>query len=249
MEARGYVEGYSYWTFSDIFEENYFSFLEINPLIISAKDGGAYPLDAAVLVDSVAGFLAPNWREEDIVELDSVYSAEKEVEALAKTSSASFKLKLLNPNGSLFFLLSGGGGSIVVVDEAQMRGVGGEIGNYGEYSGGPTRQETFLYAQAVLSLLLQSNAKRKALVIAGGIANFTDIKQTFFGIIDALSEVAERLRRARVKVFVRRGGPHEQEGLMLIRNFLEQEGLLGSVHGSETLITKAVDEAAHYIQE
>jgi xylan 1,4-beta-xylosidase len=25
MEARGYVEGYSYWTFSDIFEENYFS--------------------------------------------------------------------------------------------------------------------------------------------------------------------------------------------------------------------------------
>jgi len=27
MEARGYVEGYSYWTFSDIFEENYFSSL------------------------------------------------------------------------------------------------------------------------------------------------------------------------------------------------------------------------------
>ena len=25
MEAQGYVEGYSYWTFSDIFEENYFS--------------------------------------------------------------------------------------------------------------------------------------------------------------------------------------------------------------------------------
>jgi xylan 1,4-beta-xylosidase len=25
MEAKGYLEGYSYWTFSDIFEENYFS--------------------------------------------------------------------------------------------------------------------------------------------------------------------------------------------------------------------------------
>ena len=25
MEAQGYVEGYSYWTFSDIFEENYFN--------------------------------------------------------------------------------------------------------------------------------------------------------------------------------------------------------------------------------
>jgi xylan 1,4-beta-xylosidase len=24
MEARGLVQGYSYWTFSDIFEENYF---------------------------------------------------------------------------------------------------------------------------------------------------------------------------------------------------------------------------------
>ncbi len=32
MEAQGYVKGYSYWTFSDIFEENYFSschFMEV----------------------------------------------------------------------------------------------------------------------------------------------------------------------------------------------------------------------------
>src|SRR5476651_1687358 len=27
MEAQGYVNSYSYWTFSDIFEENYFSSL------------------------------------------------------------------------------------------------------------------------------------------------------------------------------------------------------------------------------
>ncbi len=163
--------------------------------------------------------------------------------ALDKTTPASLKLNVLNPNGSLFFLLSAGGGSIVIADQAALLGAGREIGNYGEYSGGPTREETYLYAREVLSLLLESKAKQKALVIAGPIANFTDVKQTFLGIIDALTERARTLRTGGVRVFVRRGGPNEEAGLSLMREFLSQEKLLGSVHGSEAPITIAVEEA------
>jgi succinyl-CoA synthetase beta subunit len=135
----------------------------------------------------------------------------------------------------------------VIADEAQLRRRQ-PLGNYGEYSGGPTREETYLYAKEIIALMLASKAKNKALVIAG-VANFTDVKKTFAGIIDALSEVASALRKAKIKVFVRRGGPNETAGLALMREFLEKESLLGSIHGSDTIITKAVSEAISYVRE
>jgi ATP-citrate lyase beta-subunit len=227
-----------------VFEDNYFSFLEINPLV------GDTPLDAAVLVDSAAAFFTDGWSEDDIVKAKTKHPAEEAVAELQKTSPASFKLTVLNPDGSLFFLLSGGGGSIVIADEAALAGYGKEIGNYGEYSGGPTREETYLYAKEVIALMLSSKGKalrqaqgKKALVIAGGIANFTDIRTTFLGIIDALTESATVMRKAGIKVYVRRGGPHEDDGLALMRAFLEKEKLLGAVYGSDVIITKAVDDA------
>lgn len=225
-----------------VFEEHHFAFLEINPLVL--RGGETHLLDAAVLVDSAASFFVKNsWSEDDIVEARRSHPIEARVEALDKTTPASLKLNVLNPHGSLFFLLSAGGGSIVIADQAALLGAGKEIGNYGEYSGGPTREETYLYAREILSLLLTSKAKRKALVIAGPVANFTDVKQTFLGIIDALTERAAALRKAGVRVFVRRGGPNEEAGLSLMRAFLEEEKLLGSVHGSEAPITVAVEEA------
>lgn len=235
-------------TVLDVFENNFFAFLEINPLVIAKVK--AYPLDAAALADSAGAFFVKSaWTEDDVIEKTGNSRAEKNIEELAKTSPASFKLTVLNPNGSLFFLLSGGGGSIVIADEAELRGMGKQIGNYGEYSGGPTREETYLYAKEVIGLLIKSKVKRKALVIAGGVANFTDVKQTFMGVIDALSENAEKLRKAKVKIFVRRGGPNESEGLSLMKAFLKKENLLGAVHGSDAVITKAVDDAINFIKK
>lgn len=226
----------------EVFEQNHFAFLEINPLIVRGQE--VYLLDAAVLVDSAGQFFTRNgWTEDDIAETAKVHPAEGRVAMLQKTTPASLKLTVLNPDGGLFFLLSGGGGSIVAADEAALKGAGSQIGNYGEYSGGPTREETYLYAKEVLSLLLASKASKKALVIAGGVANFTDIKVTFAGIESAISESANELRKAGVKVYVRRGGPNEKAGLAHMKTFLETEGLLGTVYGSETAITQAVDDA------
>jgi succinyl-CoA synthetase beta subunit len=228
------------------FDKEFFAFLEINPLVV--QDGMAELLDAAALVDSAGEFFVrDSWKGDDVITARSKHPAEDAVEALAATTPASLKLSVINPNGALFFLLSGGGGSIVIADEVQVQGLGGALANYGEYSGGPTREETFLYARQIAALMLGSTAPKKALVIAGGVANFTDVKKTFLGIIDALTEVAPRMREQGIKVFVRRGGPNEAAGLSLMYDFLERESLLGAVYGSNEVITRAVEEAIHYI--
>jgi ATP citrate (pro-S)-lyase len=50
----------------------------------------------------------------------------------------------------------------------------------------------------------------KVLIIGGGIANFTDIAATFYGIIDALRDYSATLIKHRVSIWVRRGGPNCQ---------------------------------------
>jgi len=231
----------------EMFNRDFFAFLEINPLVV--QKGNAIPLDAAGLVDSTASFFVKNsWTDADLVRPGAKHIREKHVEALAATTPAALSLRVLNKDGSIFFLLSGGGGSVVIADEASLRLPSSAIGNYGEYSGGPTREETYLYAKEIIELMLVSKSKKKALVIAGGVANFTDIKQTFAGIIDALSETAARLRQAKIKVFVRRGGPNEKAGLAAMEAFLKKERLFGSVYGSDAVITQAIEEATEYVQ-
>ncbi len=229
----------------NVFNANHFSFVEINPLVV--KNKMLHVLDMAVLVDSAGEFFANDaWNDLDIVRSKASHRAEEAVEILAKTTAASLRLTVLNPKGSLFFLLSGGGGSLVIADETGSAAA--LVGNYGEYSGGPTREETYLYTKEILALLFSSPAKKKALVIAGGIANFTDIKSTFEGIIDALSEHADLLRKQKVNIFVRRGGPNEKEGLALMRSFLKQSKLAGAVYGGDAAITKAVEKAVAFVQ-
>ncbi len=228
-------------------QKYHISFLELNPFLIQNEK--VVMLDAAVKVDD-AGVYAVNgaWGYNDVPPPKTRTKAEERVHKLDESTPASLKLSVLNENGSLFFLLSSGGASIVLADDAYVSGMGTEIANYGEYSGAPTRTETYLYAREVLGLLLKSSAKKKALVIAGGVANFTDIKETFSGILDALEESRDELQKLGVKVFVRRGGPNEEAGLRLMKEFLAKYDLLGSVHGSETPLTTPVQEAIDFLK-
>lgn len=225
----------------------YVSFIEINPILITPS--GVTLLDAAVLVDGAGLFFAKSWGKEDLIAPRNVYSEEEAVVRLQRTTAASLKLNVMNPDGALFFLLSGGGASIVALDAVHEAGAGTLIGNYGEYSGGPTREETYLYSKEVLSLLLKSHSPKKALVIAGGVANFTDVRDTFAGVIDALREVASEMRTAHIKVYVRRGGPNEAQGLSAMEQFLTTEGLLGEVAGSLTPIVTPVMHAVAYVTQ
>ncbi|MBI4033119.1 MAG: hypothetical protein HY377_01200 [Candidatus Blackburnbacteria bacterium] len=236
-------------TIKEAFDEFYFSFLEINPLVV--KDGKVYFLDLAVEVDSAAMFFVKNaWTENDFAYGDIKPKTEEEqaVERLARRSQASLKLDVLNPDGSIFVLLSGGGASIVLADEVYNLGLGKELANYGEYSGNPNEEETYLYAKNVLSLLVKSKARKKILIIGGGVANFTDIRTTFNGIIRAIGEVKERLKIQHVKVFVRRGGPHQEEALQAMEEFLKQGGLYGAVSGPDMILTEIVKQGLDWVK-
>lgn len=221
------------------FDKNYFSFLELNPLIV--HEGLPDFLDAAVEVDDAAStFVSGRWTPADFRELSTKLPEEIVVEELAATSQASFSLKVLNPDGAVFVLLSGGGASVTLADEVNNLGYGKELANYGEYSGAPNEEETYIYTKQVLSLMLKSKAKRKVLIIGGGVANFTDVRVTFRGVLAALREYKSKLKAQKILVFVRRGGPHEAEGLAMMEEFLLDEGLHGRVAGPELTLSAIV---------
>ena len=54
------------------------------------------------------------------------------------------------------------------------------IFSLGEYSGGPNEQQTYVYAKTVLDLMCRHpHVDGKVLIIGGGIANFTNVADTF----------------------------------------------------------------------
>lgn len=227
----------------EAFDIYYFSFLEINPLVVEFKK--PYLLDIAAEVDSAAEFFEDGWASSDFrnSKLGGITQEEKNVKLLAQKSSSSLTLTVLNPDGSIFMLLSGGGVSVALADEVSNLGKGHELANYGEYSGNPTEEETYIYTKNLLSLLLSSKAPKKVLIIGGGVANFTDVRVTFKGVVRALDEVKDKLQEQNVKIFVRRGGPHQKEGLLTMEKFLSENNLLGVVAGPEMVLSDIVDMA------
>lgn len=232
---------------AEVFEENYMTLLEINPYIITQT--GPLLLDIAVEVDDAAMHYVSSWTKDDLRNPPRMLTkSEQQVATLADSSPASFTLQAINPDGSIFLLLSGGGASVVIADEIYSAGFGAELANYGEYSGNPTSEETYVYASALFEMAIDSNAPRKVIVIGGAVANFTDIAKTFSGIIKSIDEYADRFREQDVKIVVRRGGPHQEEGLARIKDVLAKYELLGAVYDPSVSIGGAVKAALEEIK-
>ncbi len=216
----------------ELFEKNYISFMEINPMVIT--NTGMQALDLAVEVDSTAEFFVKNgWTAQDVVAEQTKSEEEQKVKELNSKSQAALSFTLLNQDGSIWCLLSGGGASITLADEIYNLGYGQELGNYGEYSGNPNQEETYLYTTYVLQSMLKSKNKKLVLIIGGGVANFTDIRTTFKGVLQALEEYKTLLKKRNVKLYVRRGGPHQEEGLAIIEKWSRENNLYGHVSGPE----------------
>lgn len=227
----------------ETFTKNYFVFLEINPYVVT-KERVAI-LDCAVEVDDAGAYFTHAWTEDDVRTAKSTKATPEElaVRTLDANSPASFNLSVLNPNGAIFLLLSGGGASVVIADEVYNQGYGKLLANYGEYSGNPNTHEAYIYTAEVMKLLLASTAKQKVVFIGGAVANFTDIANTFAGVIKAIDEYAVQLKKQKVKIYVRRGGPRQEIGLAKMYTALEQHDLLGGVYDPSTSITDALGAA------
>ncbi len=222
-----------------------FAYLEINPLVVAG--GKVTPLDLAAKLDSTADFESARlWGP---IEFPTPFGREPTpeeayIEGLDAKTGASLKLTVLNPEGRVWTMVAGGGASVIFADTITDLGFMHEMANYGEYSGDPSEEFTYLYAKTVLDLMTRTqHPDGKILLIGGGIANFTDVANTFKGIIRALREYKERLQEYGVRIYVRRGGPNYREGLRMMRTLGEELGVPIQVYGPETHMTKIVSIA------
>lgn len=225
----------------------HFTYLELNPFTFVGDR--VVPLDAVAKLDDYASFqCAEKWGR---LKFPSPFglSRTKEEEYVAhldNRTGASLKLTILNPNGAVWKLVAGGGASVIYADTVADLGYAQELANYGEYSGDPSTELTYEYTKTILNLMTKEkdpDGKPKSLLIGGGIANFTDVAATFTGIIQAIEEHAAALKKANVKIYVRRGGPNYKEGLEKMRRMGERLGLPVDVYGPETHMTKIVSMA------
>lgn len=220
----------------------HFTYLEINPFIVCGQK--IIPLDMAAKLDDTAEFLCgAKW---GVLSFPSPFgrSLSKEeayIEDLDSKTGASLKLTVLNPEGRIWTMVAGGGASVIYADTITDLGYMNEMANYGEYSGDPNEEFTYLYAKTILDLMTRKKDPRgKVLIIGGGIANFTDVANTFKGIIRALREYKEKLRDHKVKIYVRRGGPNYKEGLKNMEKLGLEIGVPIEVHGPEMHMTRIV---------
>lgn len=223
-----------------------FVYLEMNPLAFD-RNGNVIPLGVVAELDDCAHFRnEPKWDGTAFPQSfgRELCPEEKYVRELDAKTGASLKLTLLNPQGRIWLLVAGGGASVIYTDTVVDLGHGNELANYGEYSGDPNAEETYHYAKTIIDLATRSADPRgKALLIGGGVANFTNVANTFKGIIRALREYQERLQKTKMQIFVRRGGPNYEEGLAHMRALGQELGLPVEVYGPETHMTQIVSLA------
>ncbi|MDD4307978.1 MAG: ATP citrate lyase citrate-binding domain-containing protein [Thermoplasmata archaeon] len=241
---RKLVAGFIEALFKFYADLNY-AYLEINPIVVTEK--AVIPLDLAAKLDNTGEFESgKKWGQISFPAPFGRNPSKEEayIEDLDSQTGASLKLTILNPEGRVWTMVAGGGASVIYADTITDLGFMSEMANYGEYSGDPNEDYTYLYAKTILDLMTRKkNPKGKVLLIGGGIANFTDVANTFKGIIKALKEFQKPLQENKVKIYVRRGGPNYQEGLRQMRELGEKLGVPIEVFGPETHMTKIVSMA------
>jgi len=210
-------------------------YLEVNPVVLREQDSELIALDAVTLLDGDAKFRHPDWNFAFAAEFGRAYS-EHEMEVMAVDSKIKGSVKFIEiPGGDTAMLPAGGGASIYYSDAVVARG--GKLANYAEYSGDPPD-----WAVEVLTDKVCSLPGIKNIIVGGAIANFTDVKKTFGGIINGFRKAKSEGKLKGVKIWVRRGGPREKEGLDAMRA-LKDEGFDINVFDRNTPLTDIVDKA------
>ncbi|MBU0661059.1 hypothetical protein KKG22_02665 [Patescibacteria group bacterium] len=213
--------------------------VEINPLV-KTKDGQWIAADAKIALDDDASFR----HKEDWVHYESRTMmgrppTEREIAVEAIDQGEKYYQgtagKYIEMDGDIAILFSGGGASIANMDALIKQGL--KPANYTEYSGNPPREKVHQLAKIVLS-----KPGLKGLWIAGGVANFTNVKETFQGIVDALDEV-----KPTYPIVVRRAGPFEKEGMQLMEDCAKRNNLTMQLFGKEMSMTESAKVLAEQV--
>ncbi len=212
--------------------------VEVNPLAELA-DGRLVAADAKIALDDDAFFRHKEWEDyeerslmgRELTERETAVKAIDEGEGYYRGTAG----KYIEMDGDIAVLFSGGGASIANMDALIQHGL--KPANYTEYSGNPPREKVAALARIVLS-----KPGLRGLWIAGGVANFTNVAETFQGIIDALDEV-----KPAYPIVVRRAGPFEQEGMELMRACAARNSLRMTLFGKEVPMGETAAELAKQV--
>ncbi|HSR89345.1 MAG TPA: ATP-grasp domain-containing protein [Candidatus Udaeobacter sp.] len=214
--------------------------VEINPLV-ETVDGRWFATDAKVALDEDAFYRHEEWKNlaprtmlgRLPTERESAVKKIDEGEGYYRGTAG----KYIEMDGDIAVLFSGGGASIANMDALLKTGL--RPANYTEYSGNPPREKVYQLAKIVLA-----KPGLKGLWIAGGVANFTNIAETFHGICDALDEI-----KPKFPIVVRRAGPYEEEGMRLMQECAARNNLNIKLFGKETSMSATAQILADMIKE
>jgi ATP-citrate lyase beta-subunit len=223
----------------EAFDKEDGTYMEINPLILNPNTDKLCALDAVVMLDNDARFRHKDWHFDFASEFGREYTTnEAEIMEIDSRVKGSVKLIEIPPKegedlSMRVGLLPAGGGASVFYSDAVVN-LGGTIANYSEYSGDPPSWAVEALTDRVVRL-----PGIRHLIVGGAIANFTDVKATFTGIIAAFRKAKAEGVMDNIDIWVRRGGPNEKVGLEFMRS-LADEGFKIHVFDRYTPLTDIV---------
>ncbi|HSX18637.1 MAG TPA: ATP-grasp domain-containing protein [Candidatus Saccharimonadales bacterium] len=204
--------------------------VEVNPL---ARQGASsyVAVDAKVILDDSG---LSRHKDLDVLPKGAVAAVPTERELLAHEIDAedyrgTAGSKFIEFEGDIAILASGGGASLLVMDA--LYNAGGLPANYTEYSGNPPREKV-----EKLTKIALSREGLSGCLVAGAVANFTDIFETLSGFAEGLRQVKPK---PDYPIVVRRGGPRLKEAYEMLETFAKKEGFDIHMFGPETPISVA----------
>lgn len=213
--------------------------VEINPLVKTAN-GNFVAADAKVALDDDAFYRHPEWESLEPRTMLGRPPTEREMEAKKIDEGEKYYQgtagKYIEMDGDIALILNGGGASIANMDALIQAGL--SPANYTEYSGNPPREKVYQLAKVVLS-----KPGIKGLWMCGVVANFTNVKETFMGIIDALDEI-----KPTYPIVVRRDGPESDVGFTLLQECAQRNNLNIKMFKKETGMSETAGVLAKMIQ-
>src|SRR3989344_5726765 len=204
--------------------------IEVNPLALTGEGGWA-AVDSKIILDD-AGLL--RHKDLNILPKGAVSAVPTEGELLAHEIDAedyrgTAGSKFIEFDGDIAILASGGGASLLVMDS--LFATGGKPANYTEYSGNPPREKV-----EKLTKIALSRENLSGCLVAGAVANFTDIYETLSGFAEGLVQVRPKVN---YPIVIRRGGPKQKDAYEMLEAFSKKEGFDIHLFGPETPISVA----------
>lgn len=200
--------------------------MEINPLVVTSA-GGVMAVDAVAVLDDDAKF---RWEISfpERTHNRPVTPREAAAHLIDKDDYRGVAGKtFIDLDGDIAILTSGGGASMTLLDA--LVDYGGRPANFTEYSGNPPMEKVEKLTRIVLD-----RKGLSGLLVAGVIANFTNIAETLRGVLNVLIEL-----KPTFPIVIRRAGPHDDEARAMLMEAKEKYGLDIHYYDEKILLTQA----------